>query len=309
MFESEEVRAAGIIFLDEGIHRITLANGALMTIYSSPHTPSKSNGWEYQYDPSTEEHNWAIDSTVDLAMTHSPPHGILDYTDSKQRAGSSGLFAAIAKAEPKVHFFGHIHESWGAKLVQWRPELSDEPSHFTAIDNDESKLIESRATLKDGKYDDEDLQSKAAKRAALEAKGHYKIDIQILDDKQTFFVNAAIEGVEEGTQHLPWLLEMQLPQQKYADKTDEAAGLVEIPASLPDSARSEEEEELSTVSRPKRKRGADTKREHLKRRRDSPKTNIARRKTCEAVNRVGKLYRQSAGWRPRYEKRLTAGVT
>lgn len=118
LFESEEVRAAGIIFLDEGINRVTLANGALMTICASPYTPSKSSGWGYQYGPSTEEHNWTIDSTVDLVMTHSPPHGILDYTDSKQRTGSSSLFAAVTKIKPKVHCFGHIHESWGVKLVQ-----------------------------------------------------------------------------------------------------------------------------------------------------------------------------------------------
>jgi hypothetical protein len=135
LFDTEETRAAGIMFLDEGTHRIPLANGALMTVYASPYTPSKSSGWGYQYDPSQGEHDWTIDSTVDLAMTHSPPRGIFDYTGSKTRVGSPGLFAAIAKAKPKVHCFGHIHEYWGAKLVKWRPELSDEPSHFTDIDN------------------------------------------------------------------------------------------------------------------------------------------------------------------------------
>jgi hypothetical protein len=168
LFDTEETRAAGTMFLDEGTHRIPLANGALMTVYASPYTPSKSSGWGYQYDPSQGEHDWTIDSTVDLAMTHSPPRGIFDYTGSKTRVGSPGLFAAIAKAKPKVHCFGHIHESWGAKLVKWRPELSDEPSHFTDVDNDGSELIESRATLIDGKFDDEDtLRSKATKRAVL----------------------------------------------------------------------------------------------------------------------------------------------
>ena len=106
LFDTEEVRAAGILFLGEGIHRIALANGALMTVYASPYTPSKSSGWGYQYDPSQGEHAWAIDSTVDLAMTHSPPRGLFDLTESKTRAGSPGLFAAIAKAKPKVHCFG-----------------------------------------------------------------------------------------------------------------------------------------------------------------------------------------------------------
>jgi len=260
LFEAEEVRAAGIIFLEEGIHRITLANGALMTVYASPYTPSKSSGWGYQYDPSQAEHDWAIDSAIDLAITHSPPHGLLDYTGSKKRAGSPGLFAAIAKAKPRVHCFGHIHESWGAKLVQWRPELSDEPSHFTDIDNDGSKLIESRTTFNNGKYDDEDLlQSKATKRAKLEAQGYCKIDTPTLDKQQTLFVNAAIEGVEEDTQHVPWLLELQLPQHEHTshglDKALKAVGVVEEAESAIDSAHSDEE--LSTVYKSSRKRGAD----------------------------------------------------
>ena len=193
-------------------------------------------------------------------MTHSPPHGIFDYTASKTRAGSQGLFAAIAKAKPKVHCFGHIHESWGAKLVQWRPELSDEPSHFTDIDNDGSRLIESRATLDNGRFDDEaTLESKATKRAVLAAQGYCKIDTAILDKEQTLFVNAAIECVEEGTQHLPWLLEMQLPRNKDAsyglDKTDDTVGLVEERASAAGSAHFEEQ--LNLVIRPKGKRRAD----------------------------------------------------
>jgi hypothetical protein len=51
-------------------------------------------------------------------MTHSPPHGIFDYTGYKKRAGSPSLFAAFAKAKPRVHCFGHIHESWSAKLAK-----------------------------------------------------------------------------------------------------------------------------------------------------------------------------------------------
>jgi hypothetical protein len=260
LFDTEEVRAAGIIFLDEGIHRITLANGALMTVYASPYTPSKSSGWGYQYDPSQGEHTWAIDSTVDLTMTHSPPRGLFDLTESKTRAGSPGLFAAIAKAKPKVHCFGHIHESWGAKLVQWRPELSEAPSHFTDIDNDRSQLIESRATLNDGKFDDEDtLQAKAAKRDDLAAQGYCKIETPIVDKEQTLFINAAIEGVEEGTQHLPWLLEMQLPQNKDAScglgKTDTTAELIEEPTSAVDSVHLEKGR--STASKQNKKRHAE----------------------------------------------------
>jgi hypothetical protein len=97
----------------------------------------------------------------------------------------------------------------------------------------------------------------------LGAQGYCKIDTLVLDKEQIMFVNAAIEGAEEGTQHLPWLLEMQLPPNKdaphgpgEADKTDQAAaGLVEEAASAADSAHFEEE--LSLVIRLNKKRGAD----------------------------------------------------
>jgi hypothetical protein len=145
-------------------------------------------------------------------------------------------------------------------LVLWRPELSDEPSQFTDIDNDGSRLIESRATLDNGRFDDEaTLESKATKRAVLAAQGYCKIDTAILDKEQTLFVNAAIECVEEGTQHLPWLLEMQLPRNKDASyglgEADNAARLIGEQASAADIAHSEKE--LSLVIRPKGKRGAD----------------------------------------------------
>jgi hypothetical protein len=195
-------------------------------------------------------------------MTHSPPRGLFDLTEPKTRAGSPGLFAAIARAKQKAHCFGAIHESWGAKLVQWRPELSEEPSHFTDIDNDRSEPIESRATLNDGKFDDEDtLKARSAKRAALEAQGYCKICTPIVDKEQTLFINAAIEGVEEGTQHLPWLLEILLPKHQHApqvlSKAETTAALIEEQqASTVDSAHSDSE--LHTTSKqPNKKRKAD----------------------------------------------------
>lgn len=115
LFESEYAKAAGIRFLDEGTHHFTLANGTPLTVYASPYTPSLSDSsWGFQYRPQ-QGHDWCIDEKVDIVVTHGPPRGILDYTDSKQRAGSDSLFAAVARAKPLMHCFGHIHEGWGAK--------------------------------------------------------------------------------------------------------------------------------------------------------------------------------------------------
>ena len=222
--ESEDAKAAGIVFLDEGIHHFRLTSGANLTIYASPYTPSLSDsGWGHQYHPQ-QGRDWAIDSSVDVAITHYPPRGVLDYTDSKQRAGSPELFAAIARAKPQIHCFGHIHEGWGAKKVTWRSEISETPSHFTDIDNDESTVVESLSGLRVKKFDDQDVvDEKTARKAAYDQKGCVEAtDLALQRGKQTLFVNAAIEGLEEGQQQWPWMVDIELPRAKDDVGQDEA---------------------------------------------------------------------------------------
>lgn len=212
LFDSTDVREAGIVYLSEGTHTFNLDNGASLTVYASPYTPSLSTGWGFTYNPA-QEHRWEIPETVDIAITHGPAMGILDYTDSRTRAGSKSLFAATARAKPKMHCFGHIHEAWGAKKVKWRSELSEEPSHFTDIDHDESMLIESLSTLLKGKFDSEqDGLGKASKKARYDAQGYCDVSTDIRVGEQTLFVNAAIEGAEENDQHLPWMVTVGLPR-------------------------------------------------------------------------------------------------
>jgi hypothetical protein len=83
----------------------------------------------------------------------------------------------IATSRPPVHCFGHIHESWGTKKVTWRgTEVSEIPSHFSDIDNDNSELIESLVTLRPGRFDSK--EEKASKERKLVQLG--KRDIVIL---------------------------------------------------------------------------------------------------------------------------------
>ena len=213
IFEAEDATKAGIVFLDEGVHHFILGNGAHLTIYASPYTASKSKGWGFQYDPDRQNHEWNMTASVDVVMTHGPPRGILDYTDSRSRAGIPTLFEAVARAKPQLHCFGHIHEAWGAKLVTWREHLSDPPSHFTDIDNDNSRPIDSRSRLYKGRYDTPNvIAEKIKRRQAYETLGYREIENNaIRQSKETLFINAAIEGVEECQQQLPWVLNLQLP--------------------------------------------------------------------------------------------------
>lgn len=145
----QSARREGIVFLEEGNHTITLDNGASVKIYASPYTPSAGGEWGFQYNG---EHDFNIDADCDIAITHGPPRGIMDMTEEKTRIGCPGLFKAIAKVQPKLHCFGHVHAGWGARFVSWRSTISGEPSHFTAIDNAQSRVI---ATLSKWKAKDQ----------------------------------------------------------------------------------------------------------------------------------------------------------
>ncbi|KAL1583246.1 hypothetical protein WHR41_07871 [Cladosporium halotolerans] len=211
LFETDKCKAAGLVFLDEGTYTFTLANGACLSVYASPYTASSSCTWGFQYR-SKEEHGWIIPPDTDVVITHSPPKGVLDYTDSRNRAGSPSLFAAIARVKPKMHCFGHIHEAWGAKLVAWRETLSEAPSHFTDIDNDRSSPIESLAGLRVRKFDAPGvIAEKKAKVEEYDLQGCCEIRERV-DPGKTLFVNAAIEGPEEGVQQHPWVVEIDLPR-------------------------------------------------------------------------------------------------
>ena len=135
-----DAKKDGIHFLDEGKHRFSLQNGTKLAIFASPFTPSLGDGG-FQYTPD-QGHVFDIERGTDIVVTHGPPRGILDRTNSRERAGCSDLFMAVARAKPQVHCFGHIHEGWGAKMVTWRETLAEKPSHLTDIDNNKSFIVE-----------------------------------------------------------------------------------------------------------------------------------------------------------------------
>ncbi|KAJ5130944.1 uncharacterized protein N7515_006983 [Penicillium bovifimosum] len=219
----------GITFLDEGVHSFHLQNGALLTVYASPYTPSLGD-WGFQYHPD-KGHDFIIDdgsgTNVDVVMTHGPPKGILDYTHSGERAGSADLFRALARARPRMHCFGHIHEGWGARLITWRDRPTAVPSHLTDIDNGQSCTI---AKLSDIKHGARQSLSGDAARMKCFATSHCSGDEHPLNwGSQTLFVNAAIEGTPQSmvnqkenlSMQLPWAVDLELRSSRGAGETSE----------------------------------------------------------------------------------------
>lgn len=212
----DDAKDTGIIFLDEGDHQFTLANGASLKVFATPFTPSKS-GWGFQYGPETGR-QFPISKDTDLIISHGPPLGVMDYTDSRRRAGCPHLFAAVARSRPRMHCFGHIHEGWGAKLVTWRDQLSDQPSHFADIDNSRSIVIDKLANLIPNKFDTpESAKEKQSKARVYTDRGytsasHCSHDTDPLrPGQQTLFVNASSQGLHPDLPHQPfWIVDIDL---------------------------------------------------------------------------------------------------
>lgn len=54
---------------------------------------------------------------TDILITHGPPHGIQDKTDSGLLVGCEDLLARVKEVQPRLHVFGHIHEAHGQQKV------------------------------------------------------------------------------------------------------------------------------------------------------------------------------------------------
>ena len=53
-----------------------------------------------------------------MLITHGPPTGVLDMTRDNGSVGCPKLREALGRVRPKLHVFGHIHETHGQQLLQ-----------------------------------------------------------------------------------------------------------------------------------------------------------------------------------------------
>jgi Icc-related predicted phosphoesterase len=94
-----------------------------LKIFGSPWTPFFCD-WAFNYpaDPMESEkfapdlYEKLLDGT-DVVVTHGPPIGILDLCPNGYRAGCWHLKKRIFEVKPKLHVFGHIHQSHGQETI------------------------------------------------------------------------------------------------------------------------------------------------------------------------------------------------
>lgn len=59
-----------------------------------------------------------IPEGLDILMTHGAPYGILDKVWDGENVGSKILTHTVEQVKPKIHIFGHIHESYGTYVTR-----------------------------------------------------------------------------------------------------------------------------------------------------------------------------------------------
>lgn len=64
-----------------------------------------------------QSQNYAqIPNNTDVVITHSPAYGILDLADNTYY-GSKELLQSLARINPRLHLFGHIHRQHGITII------------------------------------------------------------------------------------------------------------------------------------------------------------------------------------------------
>ena len=119
-------------------------------------------------------------------MTHGPPKGILDWCPQGS-VGCKNVLEAIRRIKPIMHCFGHIHESNGVEIVDWKKPAPDRlsPGKNEAIhryfDDPYPNLYPQPFMWKDGHGD------------------------------RTLVVNDAIVTGDNKSEQAPWLISLDLP--------------------------------------------------------------------------------------------------
>lgn len=106
----EDFTDKGIIYLEN-----TLVNIKGIKIWGSPYTPNFGN-WSFMKNRSKLDKVWKqIPIDIDIVVTHTPPKGILDISENRDHTieycGCNALKKNMIRIEPKLHLFGHIHNS------------------------------------------------------------------------------------------------------------------------------------------------------------------------------------------------------
>nr|GAT46671.1 predicted protein [Mycena chlorophos] len=121
LLEGPRAKEANVVYLQNARHSFT-AGGREWTVYGSALSPNfGARIRAFGYDAEDADAMVAAFPEADILMTHGPPRGILDRTTHNALAGCPALTTRVSSLRPRLHLFGHIHESHGAYVHEWTP--------------------------------------------------------------------------------------------------------------------------------------------------------------------------------------------
>src|SRR5260221_12775419 len=79
---------------------------------------------------------------TEIMVTHGPPHKILDFTGGGDHTGCEELWKRLKTIQPRLHVFGHVHESRGAMIHTWSlKEVEEEKGEENECDSPETVFV------------------------------------------------------------------------------------------------------------------------------------------------------------------------
>lgn len=106
-------------YIQDDLTMIQIGDEPEVKIWGSPWQP-EFNNWAFNLPRNGDElyEKWKlIPEDVDILITHGPPFGTLDYTTfGNLNVGCEILAHRLTQIKPKLHIFGHIHDSAGYKF-------------------------------------------------------------------------------------------------------------------------------------------------------------------------------------------------
>ncbi|KAL8711238.1 MAG: hypothetical protein Q9220_004383 [cf. Caloplaca sp. 1 TL-2023] len=225
-------KSANIHYLPQGTHTFTLSSGARFRVYASPYTPHPSStslcgggmDWAFGYPRSEDRFNppsqttssppyppsstaakttltnSVIPADVDIILTHGPPRGILDLSASTgETVGCQHLYRALERVRPVMHVFGHVHESAGVEVVDWR----EREAHAKSNQQDETGGKSKRKNdVVHRFFEEEEVENPYPEVYRWRGKK---------GEGKTLCVNASVMDGGFEARNLPWCMRVDLP--------------------------------------------------------------------------------------------------
>ena len=99
-----------------------------LNVYGFPQTLKRNifymaNAFEVPGTKMNEICNKVFDKKIDILVTHCPPYNIRDKTYKQKHIGSKSILEdLVLRVKPKIHIFGHNHDSPGYSIYEYEGE-------------------------------------------------------------------------------------------------------------------------------------------------------------------------------------------